>query len=56
MYDEFIDQFIQSKYLCEYLKSQKISGHSIAYIIYFAPNPIPDKLTAFGNIKLSDSD
>lgn len=52
MYDEFIDQFIQSGYLSEYLKSQEISGRRIADIIYYAPNPIHEKQLAFGKLAI----
>jgi hypothetical protein len=46
MYDEYIEKFMPSKEMREYLKKVKLVPWQLSEMIYFSPNPINDKLNA----------
>ena len=44
MYEKYIDEFMPSKDMREYLKTQVLNGYEIASLIFKSPKPINEKL------------
>lgn len=51
MYEKYIDEFMPSKDMRDYLKTQELTPNQIAELIYKSPTPIDKKLSAFKSLK-----
>ena len=51
MYEKYIDEFMPSKDMRDYLKTQELTPNQIAELIYKSPTPIDKKLAAFKSLK-----